>query len=106
MPKATRIGDGEKGICDNNLPDCPHIRLGVNTIGSQNVFINGSPAHRKNDFGDCHCPHSGSYVSSSGSSTVFINGRSCTRVGDVTTCTKCSKTGIHIEGSSNVIVGG
>ena len=106
MPEATRMGDGETGICNPGLPYCPHTRLGTNSVVSGNVFINGKGAHRKGDTGPCNCPHGGTFQSTGASGTVFINGRGATRVGDQTECQSCGKTGNHVSGSGNVYIGG
>ena len=106
MPAVTRKGDGETGVCDLGLPDCPHTRGGTNNSTSPNVFVNNLGLHRLTDSGPCNCPHGGTYKSSSGSSSVFVNGKPATRIGDTTTCTNCGKSGHHISGSPNVFVGG
>lgn len=106
MPEATRMGDGETGICNPGLPCCPHTRLGTNSVVSGNVFINGKGAHRKGDTGPCNCLHGGTFQSTGASGTVFINGRGATRVGDQTECQSCGKTGNHVSGSGNVFIGG
>ena len=46
-----KVGDKTQGICDLKLPDCPHARSGTNSTGSPNVYVNGSPVHRKDDTG-------------------------------------------------------
>lgn len=104
--RATRIGDGTTGICDLGEECCPHGRAGVNTEGSNNVFINKKPAHRLNDGGNCNCPHDSSYVSTSASTTVFANGKGITRIGDSTSCIACGCHGSHVVGSPDVFIGG
>lgn len=106
MPQATKVGDSTTGTCNLGLPCCPHGRSGTNSVGSPNVFINSSPAHRVGDTGPTNCPHGGTFSSSSGSSSVFVNGKPLTRVGDTTVCQSCGMSGSHSSGSSNVFVGG
>lgn len=102
---ATRVSDLTSGICDLGLPCCPHGRTGTNSEGSPNVFINGLPAHRLEDFGACNCPHGGSFQSVTASKTVFANGKGLTRIGDSTTCVNCGMAGTHVSGSDNVFIG-
>ena len=107
MPATTRIGDGTSGICDLGIEDCcAHSRAGTNSTGSPNVFVNGIPAHRLYDFGDCLCPHGGTYASVEASKSVFVNGRGLTRIGDLTSCMVCGQPGSHVAGSPNVFAGG
>lgn len=103
---ATRISDQTGGTCDVGLPCCSHGRTGIAGTGSDNVFINGLPAHRVSDGGGIICPHGGYFQSVQGSSTVFVNGLPLTRVGDRTVCTNCGMGGSHSNGSPNVFVGG
>lgn len=105
MPAITKVGDKTQGICDLKLPDCPHARSGTNSTGSPNVYVNGSPVHRKDDTGSTNCPHGGTFTSVSGSSTVFVNGKPVTRIGDTTTCGTCGEPGTHSTGSANVFAG-
>jgi len=94
MSAATRIGDECTGhgcwgprICDQ---------------GSENVFINGLPAHRVGDHWTTHCcgPACHDSVASSGSSKVFINGKAAVRIGDEIECGS-----VVAQGSSNVFFG-
>lgn len=105
MSRVTRVGDSTTGICDLGLPDCPHSRSGINSIGSPNVFINGKPAHRQGDIGSTNCPHGGTFTSVIGSSSVFVNGKPLTRIGDTTNCNTCGQSGTHNTGSPNVFAG-
>ena len=78
------------------------------TSGSDNVYINGIPAHRKGDSWSVHtCTHpkvphgTHSGVLKSGSSTVFANGKQLGRVGDSIDCGSSVASG-----SNNVFAGG
>ena len=106
MPAATRMGDGETGVCNLGLPCCPHSRSGTNSVVSGNVLINGKGAHRKGDTGPCNCPHGGTFASTGASGTVLINGKGAVRVGDATTCQTCGQSASHVSGSGNVFIGG
>lgn len=107
MAAATRIGDNTSGTCDIGDPDCcPHGRIGTNSAGSPNVFINEKKAHRLNDAIAIACPHGGSGRSTGGSRSVFINGKAATRRGDSTICIACGQGGHHTNGSANVFIGG
>lgn len=106
MPATTKVGDSTTGICDMGLDCCAHSRSGTNAVGSPDVNINGSPAHRLGDTGPCNCPHGGTFASTVGSGTVFVNGQPLTRIGDTTTCQSCGQSGSHVSGSSNVFAGG
>ena len=91
---AARLGD----ICTGH--GCYPSRRNISA--SQNVFINGIPAHRVGDVWEVHCCgddcHGGTTVTGSGS--VFINNRQAARVGDVVNC------GSRIaSGSNNVFIG-
>lgn len=105
MAAATRIGDSTTGTCNVGALCCPHGRAGINVAGSPNVYINGQPAHRTGDAGDCRCPHGGSFKTTGGSGTVFVNGKPATRIGDATVCQNCGQSGSHATGSGNVFVG-
>lgn len=94
MPPVSRKGDRCTGH-DGFLPR-------VSISGSNNVFCNNKPVHRKNDEWDIHCNslscHNG--ILSSGSPKVFANGIAIARVGDQIDC------GSFIaEGSVNVFAG-
>jgi len=100
MPGVTRKGDSCTGH------GCFPSRASIE--GSQNVFVNGIPAHRERDGWDVHCcpcprvPH-GCHDSSlaAGSSTVFANGKQLCRIGDPVAC------GSSVAGGSgNVFAGG
>lgn len=74
------------------------------TDGSNNVFVNGLPAHRVGDTWPVHTcpaiPASHDSVTVTGSSTVFANGRPLARVGDSLDCGETIVTG-----SNNVYAG-
>lgn len=96
MPAATRLGDLSTGHA--SWPARP------NDSASNDVFINGIAAHRKDDHWATHCNpvpvcHDG--VASTGSSTVFINGKAAVRIGDSISCGDTVA-----QGSSNVFIGG
>lgn len=93
MPGAARKGD----ICSGH--DCFPPRESIE--GSENVFINGIPAHRKGDEWKEHCCgicHTS--ILSSGSSSVFINGKPAGRIGDEIECGS-----VVSSGSYNVFIG-
>ena len=76
------------------------------TVGSTDVFINGSLVHRVGDSWTVHCCknkgcHSGTLIT--GSSSVFVNGISAGRVGDLI---GCGPGNIVMTGSTNVFIGG
>jgi uncharacterized Zn-binding protein involved in type VI secretion len=79
MPAATRQGDLSAGHCFNPRP---------NNSGSDDVFINGKPAHRQGDGWPSHTCGKSSHasVTSGGSSTVFVNGKPAARIGDALNC--------------------
>lgn len=104
MPKVTRIGDNEVGTCDLGLPDCPHSRSGINSVGSPDIIVNGIKLHRLTDTGPTNCPHGGTFASVSGSTDVIANNLQVTRIGDTTQCKKCGEKGTHVSGSPDVIV--
>jgi uncharacterized Zn-binding protein involved in type VI secretion len=91
MPAVTRKGDAGSG--HGCFPARPSIE------GSPDVFINGIPAHRKDDAWDTHCCgpvcHDGKLAA--GSPTVFVNGKPLGRVGDPVDCGSTV-----FEGSPNV----
>ena len=106
MPPVTRLTDSTTGTCDPGLPCCPHSRSGTNQVVSPDTFANSLNIHRRTDTGPCNCPHSGTFRSVEASSTVFVNCLGVTRIGDMTVCIDCQKSGNHVSGSPNVIVGG
>lgn len=73
-----------------------------NIEGSNNVFVNGRPHHRKGDGWAVHCCiitcHSS--TTCSGSHSVFINGKPAARVQDTVCCGSKIMTG-----SANVFEG-
>lgn len=94
MPAAVRKGD----LCTGH--GCFPSRQ--NTQGSNNVFINKKPAHRRGDSWAGHCcgkPCHGSSLAE-GSSSVFINGKPLARIGDPVACGSSCR-----GGSSNVFSG-
>lgn len=86
----TRLGD----LC-NGHDSCPPR---PSTSASENVFVNGIGAHRKNDTWAEHCSHTS--VLESGSPSVYVNGRALGRVGDPIACGS-----VVAEGSDNVFSG-
>ena len=92
MPAVTRKGDLSSGHGEFNS-----VAL---IEGSPNVFVNGLPCGRNNDFYSSHSDNYGSSHSGSisgGSSTVFVNGKPIARVGDSVSC-----GGTVAQGSPNV----
>ena len=106
MAGAIRVGDRERGRCDDGHRCCSHEREGVCRSGSANVLINGLGAISRGDIGLCNCPHRGMFYVRGGSATVLVNGRELSYVGVKTRCIKCCKAGKLVEGSGDVIVGG
>jgi uncharacterized Zn-binding protein involved in type VI secretion len=96
MAAAARLGDQCSGH------GCFPPRTGTNA--SENVRINGKPAHRAGDGWQSHCcPKKGCHPSNvaAGSGTVRINGKPAARIGDPVAC------GSNLaQGSSNVFIGG
>lgn len=79
MPAATRLGD----TCSGHGCFPPRN----STSGSNNVFINGIPAHRVSDSWAPHtCVTTHDSILASGSSTVFVNGLNLGRIGDLVAC--------------------
>lgn len=69
-----------------------------NNEGSEDVFVNGRPAHRVGDGWETHCTHGGNLAE--GSATVIVNGRGLARIGDPVDCgSDCA------EGSEDVFAG-
>lgn len=96
MPAVSRKGD----LCTGHgcWPPRPSIE------GSNNVFINGKPAHRQHDKWDAHTcpsiPETHDSVLADGSHTVFVNRRPLARITDPVACGSFVATG-----SSNVFAG-
>ncbi len=106
MPSVTRISDSTVGICDKSIPDCcPHGRSGTNGTGRQDVEVNDNLIHCLTDTGPCNCPHGGTFESSQGCGDVDANELPVTLVGHETVCMSCGKSGSHVTGSPDVIVG-
>lgn len=80
MPAISRQGDTCTG--DGCFPPRASI------AGSGNVFVNGKPAHRRDDGWATHScgdsSHDGTLTGGSGS--VFVNGKAVARVGDDISC--------------------
>lgn len=74
----------------------------VNTSRSDDVFINGFKALRKDDTFALHCngPSCHTGFVSVGSSSVFINGKAAARNGDAISCGS-----VVANGSTNVFFG-
>jgi len=94
MPAVSRLGD----ICTGHGCFPPRN----STSGSNNVFINGIPAHRQSDSWATHCCGPSCHASSlaAGSSTVFVNGLELSRIGDPIACGSAVAVG-----SPNVFAG-
>lgn len=95
MPAISRQGDTCTG--EGCFPPRPSVE------GSPNVFVNGQPAHRRDDGWATHScgdsSHDGTLIGGSGS--VFVNGKAVARVGDDISC------GAAIAvGSADVFAGG
>ena len=89
----------------HGCPACPHPAVGPAIMGSPNVNINSRPALRKDDTGvHAACCGPNMWTAKSGSGTVNINGKGAHRLSDQNT--HCGGTGMLIEGSANVIIGG
>lgn len=68
-------------------------------------MTNSRPALRKTDTGiHAACCHTNTWEAVQGSATVFINHKAAVRLGDRTK--HCGGSGMMIEGSDNVIIGG
>lgn len=92
---AARLGDSCSGHAD--YPPRP------NNEGSDNVFINGIPAHRQGDSYEIHCdPDNDCHadVLANGSGTVYFNGKQAGRIGDPVACGS-----VIAEGSDNTFIG-
>jgi uncharacterized Zn-binding protein involved in type VI secretion len=95
MAAAARLGDSCSGH------GCWPPRTGVSA--SNNVIINGRPAHKVGDAWNIHCcPKKGCHpgVVSAGSKGVYINGAPAARIGDSINCGS-----IIVAGSSNTFFG-
>ena len=93
MSSAARLGD----TCSGH--DCFPPRHSVS--GSNNVYINGIPAHRVTDAWEAHtCITTHDSILAQGSSSVFINGLAAGRIGDLVACGSTIATG-----SDNVFIG-
>ena len=64
---AARIGDLTTGVCDHNLPCCPHITTGWVVTGSLKTLINMLGATRLFDITATTCPHCGIGMAITGS---------------------------------------
>jgi uncharacterized Zn-binding protein involved in type VI secretion len=93
MPQAaTRQGDlctGHPGAVSRHA-----------TSGSENVFIDGQPAHRVGDTWEPHGAPAHPDVLASGSETVFVNGQPLGRIGDSIDCGS-----VVAQGSPDVFCG-
>jgi|JI6StandDraft_1071083.scaffolds.fasta_scaffold126286_3 uncharacterized Zn-binding protein involved in type VI secretion len=106
MPAQGRLGDRAFAAADaHGCPACPHIVTGPAVTGSPNVRVNELPALRVGDSGiHMACCGENTWNAQKGSCSVLINGRPAHRLSDMTR--HCGGTGMLIEGSPNVIVGG
>ena len=101
---AVRLGDlglilGDVHVC----PGCPHVCIGPTIDGSNDVFINGRNAIRKDDPGiHAACCGPNTFKANEGSSNVFVNGKPLVRLNDQTK--HCGGMGHIITGSPNVYV--
>jgi uncharacterized Zn-binding protein involved in type VI secretion len=96
---AARLSDATFGTCTGHTPA---ISIGGIVIGlSSNVFINGLPSARLSDIVISNCGHIGTIIASS--SKIFINGLPAAKMSDTFTGTY---SGIIVNGSSNVFLGG
>lgn len=89
----TRLGDKCTG--HGGYPPRPNIE------GSNDVYVNGIPAHREGDKWGTHCMsscHDG--VLQTGSPSVYVNGKPLARIADPVDCGSVSA-----EGSDNVFSG-
>jgi uncharacterized Zn-binding protein involved in type VI secretion len=107
MPGAARLGDkSQVPACAHGCPACPHPAVGPAISGSPNVNINKRPAIRVGDPGiHAACCGPNTWTADKGSGTVNINGKAAHRMSDQDK--HCGQhTGITIEGSADVIIGG
>lgn len=106
MPPQGRVGDKAQVPADaHGCPACPHTCIGPAIQGSPDVLTNGRPSLRIQDPGvHAACCGPNTWVAAKGSSTVFINNKPAHRQSDQTT--HCGGSGMLIEGSTNVMVGG
>lgn len=105
MPPQGRLGDKSFAIDAHGCPLCPHPVIGPAVQGSPNVLVNFRPAVRVGDRGvHAACCNTNTWKAAKGSSTVLINNKGAHRQGD--SDKHCGGTGMLIEGSSDVIVGG
>lgn len=96
MAAVTRLGD----MCTGHGAFPPRN----NTSASDDVFINGIPAHRQGDNWAVHCdptPICHGSTLAAGSSSVYVNGKQLGRVGDPVACGSSVASG-----SNNVFAGG
>lgn len=86
-------------LCSGHGPFPPR----VNTSRSNDVFINGFKALRKDDTFATHCNGPSCHVGavSVGSGSVYINGKAVARNGDNISCGS-----VVANGSTDVIIGG
>lgn len=103
---ASRITDTSFCAADDHGNDCcSHAVEGPAREGSNNVFINGLGALRKNDRGiHSTCCGPNTWKTDQCSASVFINGRGAVRKTDATL--HCGGPGQMQTGSDNVFIGG
>jgi uncharacterized Zn-binding protein involved in type VI secretion len=86
MPNFAR-GEGAD-IVNTGHPVCVSPGQIKTLSGSSDVFVEGMPAHRKDDTNDphTHCPPVFSTTVNSFSPNVFVNGLNAARLNDTYTC--------------------
>ena len=106
MPGAARLGDKSQVSMDaHGCPACPHPAVGPAILGSPDVQINFKPAVRVDDMGvHAACCGPCMWTATQGSATVLINNKAAHRLGDQDR--HCGGTGMMIEGSPDVLIGG
>lgn len=102
MKPAVRLSDLSLVLGDAHAcPICPHVCVGPIINASNNVFINGLGACRKDDPGiHAVCCGPNTYTAAQGSDNVMVNGKPLVRLGDKTS--HCGGDGKTITGSPNV----
>jgi uncharacterized Zn-binding protein involved in type VI secretion len=82
MSKIARLGDTHHGICNHNLPCCPHHVTGTIIEGSGDSNGNSQNIARDHDNVIHNCPHCGTgYIVASAVKTN-VNGKKIARIGD------------------------
>jgi uncharacterized Zn-binding protein involved in type VI secretion len=101
-----RIGDESLCMLDvHACGACPHMVRGPAATGSASMMVDGRPVVRIGDLGiHLLCCGANQWVAVEGSATVFVDGLPVVRMGDQTQ--HCGGTGVVMEGSSTVSIGG